>query len=55
MQHRTRTLSPEKAGNTYGKFTPSPITGVHFMTKYGMKIIPMNRKERRAQKIRRLR
>ncbi len=52
MQHE-RTLTPTQAGNIYGKFTPSPVVKVIFPGINGSvtKVIPMNRKTRRAARI----
>ena len=41
---RTRSLTPAKAGNVYGKFTPSPAKEVIVGKD---KVTRLNRKERR--------
>ena len=48
MKDKGRSLTPAKAGNLYGKFTPSPLGVITIKDAEGkLKSIRANRKERR--------
>lgn len=44
-----RSINPSKAGEIYGKFTPSPLGNIRLKITDGkVKVLRMNRKDRRA-------